>query len=100
MRYLVALLVLFAGIVGYGAHRQSQARLAQLSRVTALQDSLLREDSLALYGGVDSITAAQMAKRRTVPQQYRRLGRPEPIKVLRPRPTYVEMKPGATNRHY
>lgn len=99
MRFLVALLVLFAAIIGYGAHRQSQARLKQLSRVTALQDSLLREDSLALYGGVDSATAAQMAKRGSLPPQYRRSDRPEPIKVLRPRPKYVEMKPGATNRH-
>ncbi len=101
MRFLVALVFLFAGFVGYGAYRQRQARLEQLARVASLQDSLRRADSLQRQADsvrrqaqADSAYTAQLAARRAGVDEYlrTRTERPKPLELEKPATKYVVLK--------
>jgi len=108
MRILLALLVLFAGFVGYGTYRQRQITIAQEARAAELKDSLRRVDSLQRVAEAEAAAARQAAARRAAgeaaraaAQQYVRYesDAPKPLKLPKPqRRVYIIDKPIPTNR--
>ncbi len=104
MRFVVALLVLFAGLIGYGAYQQRQITIAREERAAALQDSLRRADSLQRVAEAEAAEAQVLANRRAAALaaqekfRNRAADRPPPVRLKRaPTRVYV-MKPGPTNR--
>lgn len=108
MRFLLALLLLFAGFVGYGAYRQRQITVAREERAAALQDSLQRADSLQHVAQAEAAAARERAARRAAveaaraaAQQYARYesDAPKPLKLAKPQRRVVIIdKPIPTNR--
>ena len=104
MRIILALLVLFAGFVGYGAYRERQITVAREERAAALRDSLRRADSLQRVAEAEAAEARVLAERRAAAlaaqERFRNRAsdRPPPVKLTRPKPKFYVMKPGPTNR--
>lgn len=104
MRLLLALLVLFAGFVGYAAYRQRQVTIAREERAAALRDSLRRADSLQRVAEAAAAEARVWAERRAVALaaqerfRNRAADRPPPVRLTRPKPKFYVMKPAPTNR--
>ena len=68
MRLIVGALIVFAGIIGYGAYRQRQAKLVQIERAAAVADSLERVDSLQRIAEIDA-AAPRQGPRPPMPSQ-------------------------------
>jgi Tfp pilus assembly protein PilN len=104
MRILLALLVLFAGFVGYGTYRQRLITVAQEERAAALKDSLRRADSLQRVAEAEAAEARALANRRAVAlaaqEQFRnrQADRPAPVRLKRAPTRFYVMKPAPTNR--
>ncbi len=104
MRFVVALLALFAGFIGYGAHQQRQITLAREKRAAALQDSLRRADSLQRVAEAEAAEAQVLANRRAAARaaqerfRDRKADRPAPVRLKREKPRVYVMKPIQTNR--
>jgi hypothetical protein len=112
MRFVVVLLVLFGGFIGFGAYQQQQLKAAQQRRAATLQDSLRRADSLQRAAEVAAAeTAAERAARASVSSRPSRSqmvmsGDPiapsdaaKPLTLPARERKVVHRKPGPTNRH-
>lgn len=105
MRFIFALLALFAGVIGYGAYRQHQAQVAREQRAAALQDSLRRADSLDQLARSKAAEREQLAAREAAAlgaralYEERQSDRPKPLKLQKPKTRVVYItKPIPTNR--
>jgi hypothetical protein len=60
MRPITAVIILVAGVIGYGAYRGRQAQRAKELRAAAVRDSTRRADSLA-YAAIQARMGQQAA---------------------------------------
>jgi hypothetical protein len=107
MRVIFSILALFAGVIGYGAHRQHQVKLEREARIVAMQDSIRLADSLdraAAAAEAEATTLEQLAAREAAALGARRhyeqtAERATPLKIQKPKTRVVYVtKPLRPNR--
>jgi hypothetical protein len=104
MRFIFALLGLFAGVIGYGAYRQHQVQVAREQRAAALQDSLRRADSLEQLAQARAAERERLAAREAAAlgarelYEERQADRPKPLKLQKAKTRVVYVTKPPPNR--